>query len=84
MSDDAGPNAFERETTYRLLVEAVRHWCITNYLTGGAIPEEAVFFAYANGPNGLDWGNAPGNGDGIPRPLRGKRYRITIALEENA
>jgi hypothetical protein len=75
--------SFERETSYRILVEAVRHWCISNHLESGQVPVSGVFFVYADGPTGFDWGNAPGADDPATKPLRGKRYKVTIELEEH-
>lgn len=76
--------AFEKDTQYRLLVEAARYWVIEHYLRTGRLPEPEVYFAYANGPHGFDWGNPAGPGDGTtPRPLRGKRVRITLEIEDH-
>jgi hypothetical protein len=74
-------SSFERDSTYRQLVEATRHWVLTNYLAHGQVPCRGVFFVYANGPVGMDWGNPPGPDNEDLQPLRYKRYRITIELE---
>ena len=77
------PTAFERETSYRLLVEAARHWCISGYLATHRVPSRGVFYAYPAGPSAcFDWGNPPGPNDPTTQPLRGKRYKITIELED--
>lgn len=79
MSDNG---SFERDTLMRMLAEAVRYWLVGHFLRRQRLPEENTFFVYANGPNGIDWGNAPGpTGDGMLRPLRGKRVRITLSIE---
>ena len=77
--------AFERSTTYRLCVEAARHWLLTHYLARHELPEGTKkFWVYPNGPEAcLDWGNAPGPlNDGSPHPLRGKRIAVTFTVEE--
>ena len=76
------PTAFERDTSHRLITEAARHWCISHALATGDVPERGVFFAYPDGPVGFMWGNAPGPDNPAVKPLRGKRYRITIELED--
>jgi len=73
--------AFEKDTQYRLLVEASRYWVIEHYLRTGRLPEPAVYFAYANGERGFDWGNPPGPDD--QTQLRGKRVRITLEIEDH-
>jgi hypothetical protein len=80
----AQKGAFEKDTLYRLIVESTRYWVIEHYLRRGCLPDETTFFAYANEPNGFDWGNPAGpDDDGQLRPLRGKRVRITLAIEDH-
>lgn len=74
---------FEKDTLYRLLVEASRFWLIGHFLRTHALPDPAVYFVYANGPNGLDWGNEPGPDDPQLKPLRRKRVRITLEIEDH-
>ena len=80
---DVGP--FEKETTYRLLVEVCRHWVVSWWLTHKALPERpAVFWVYSGGSNGIDWGNPPGlKDDPELQPLRRKRIRVTIEIEDH-
>jgi len=79
----ADVGSFERDTTYRILVEAVRHWIITHWLAKKTLPLEAdVFCVYSDGPNGIDWGNPPTSEGKADRPLRGKRIRVTFEVEE--
>ena len=81
--DDQRP-AFASDTLHRLLVEASRYWVIESVLRSGDLPKDETRFAYANGPHGFGWGNAPGDeSDGIKRPLRGKRVRITLEIEDH-
>lgn len=80
---DKKPSAFEGDTTYRLLVEAVRHWVISWFLASTKLPETAVFYVYSGGPNGIDWGNAPGPDDPGLKPLRYKRIKVTLEIESN-
>ena len=77
-------DAFVKDTRYRLLVEVSRYWLIEHWLRTHELPDEAVWFVYPNGPEAcLDWGNPPGRSeDGLSRPLRGKRIRITLSVEE--
>lgn len=75
--------AFEKDTLHRMLSGAARYWVINHYLHKLRIPESAaVYFAYPNGPAGFDWGNALGP-DGPDKPLRGKRVRITLEIEDS-
>ena len=74
-------SAFETHTLHRMCAQAARYWVIENWLRTNELPEPATYFAYPTGPGGFDWGDAPGN-DGPPRPLRGKRVRITLEIEE--
>jgi len=78
--------AFEKETGYRLMVEAARYWLIEHFLRTGKLPDPQTYYAYANGPNGFNWGNPPGPpGDGLDqdRPLRGKRVVIRFSIEDH-
>lgn len=81
----ADVGAFEKDTTYRLLVEAVRHWLLARVLARKSLPSEpAVFWIYASrhpGRNSIDWGDAAGPPDPVNKPLRGKRIRVTIEIE---
>ena len=77
-------NAFEKDTLYRLLVESTRFWVIANWLENHELPKQTTFYTYPGGPLGFDWGNAPGPDDeAIERPLRGKRVRITLEIEDH-
>ncbi len=81
MSDtELQPPAFERDTSYRILTEAVRHWLVTRFLAGGMPKKPAVFWVYSNGPNGIDWGDDP-KAPTQDRPLKGKRIRVTFEVE---
>jgi hypothetical protein len=80
MKKDRG--AFESETFHRMLVEAARYWLIEFFLRRKKLPEREVRYVYANGPNGIGWGNAPGPDDPDMKPLRGKRIRVTIEIED--
>lgn len=80
MSQDRG--VFETETLHRMMVEAVRYWCIETFLRRKRLPIREVRYVYSDGPVGIDWGNAPGPDDPDTKPLRGKRIKITIEIEE--
>jgi len=76
-------SAFLTDTLHRIMCEAARIWVIEHHQRTGELPASEARFAYANGPHGFDWGNAPG--PDVPpgsRPLRGKRVRITFEIEE--
>lgn len=76
--------AFERDTLYRMAVEAARYWVVNHYLHKLRVPDEpATMFVYPSGPcAAMDWGNPPGtnNPDAV---LRGKRVRVTLTIEDN-
>ena len=74
--------SFEKDTLHRLCVQAARYWVIEHKLRLGELPENVTFFAYPNGPGGFDWGNPPGPDDPTLRPMRGKRVRITMTIEQ--
>ena len=78
-----GIGAFESDTSYRLAVEAARYWLVECHLRTNQLPDKSVRFIYANGPNGIDWGNPPGS-ELLPEqcPLRGKRIRVTFEVED--
>ena len=67
-----------------MLVEAVRVWVIESHLRTGELPAPSVWFVYANGPASLDWGNAPGPDDPELKPLRYKRIRVALQIEDQA
>lgn len=72
---------FEKDTMYRLAVEAVRFWVVSNTLAHGEMPNRFEQFVYGHGPAAaLDWGDAPGPADPT-MPLRGKRIRVTYEVE---
>lgn len=75
-------NAFEKSTLHRLCSQAARFWVLASYLETKKLPDETAFFAYANGPGGFDWGNPPGPDDPDNQPLRRKRVRITLTIED--
>lgn len=76
--------AFEKDTEYRLVVEAARYWVIQHYILTGKLPEKTIYSAYPNGTASFDWGDPPGPDDGkTPAPLRGKRVRITLEIEDH-
>ena len=75
--------AFSRDTTYRLLVEAVRYWVISHWLATQRLPNNGQFWIYGTGQNGIDWGNAPGPDDPDLKPLRGKRIKVTMTIEDH-
>jgi len=79
MPKDRG--AFETETFHRMLVEAARYWLIEFFLRKKKLPEREVRYVYADGPNGIGWGNAPGPDDGT-KVMRGKRIKITVEIED--
>ncbi len=74
--------AFETETFHRMLVEAVRFWVIEFFLRRNKLPEKEVRYVYADGPMGIGWGNAPGPDDLQYKPLRKKRIKITVEIED--
>lgn len=77
--------AFEKDTTYRLAVEAARHWLLSRVLATGELPKGTTLWVYPAGPEAcLDWGNPPGM-DKTPKeaPLRGKRIAVTFRIEES-
>ncbi len=79
MTDSIG--AFEQSTSIRLATEAARYVMLEHYLRTGELPETTTYFAYSTS---FDWGNPPGHfNDGQPRPLRGKRVRITFEVEDH-
>lgn len=80
MKKDRG--AFETETLHRLLVEAVRFWVIEFFLRRKKLPEKEVRYVYADGTMGIGWGNSPGPDDPKFRPLRMKRIKITVEIED--
>lgn len=82
MGTSSQVDSFERDTTHRLLTEAVRHWVISHYLATGKVPSRQVWYAYPDGPAGFDWGNPPGPDDPAKQPLRRRRYQITVELED--
>lgn len=69
--------SFERDAIYRIAREAVRYWVIEVFLENKTLPTSREMFFYSDGPNGIDWGNAPGPDDPDTKPLRGKRIRVT-------
>ena len=74
------PDSFERDTTYRLLTEAVRHWMIAHYLAShGKLPGPAKFWFYSEQ---LDWGDAGPKEPEENRPLRKKRIAVTLTVED--
>lgn len=75
--------AFESDTLHRLTVEAARFWVIEHFLRTKQLPTRETRFAYASGPHGFDWGNAPGHDDPDTKPLRYKRVRITFEVEDD-
>ena len=80
MRKDRG--SFETETFHRLLVEAVRFWVIEFFLRRNKLPDREVRYVYADGPVGIGWGNSPGPDDPSMRPLRKKRIKITVEIED--
>lgn len=77
-------SAFLRDTLHRMCAGAARFWVIEHHQRTGKIPTESVtYFAYPNGPGGFDWGNAAGPDDPVTKPLRGKRVRITLSIENH-
>lgn len=84
----ADVGAFEKDTTYRLLVEACRNWIVTWWLAHKSLPQQpAIFWIYGNGATqSMDWGNSPGpdrTDDFEYRPLRRKRIKVTIEIEDH-
>ena len=74
-------SAFDRDTIHRLLNEASRYWVVQTFLSSGELPAGIkTWWAYPDGPISFDWGNAPGPKTKYT-PLRGKRVRITLELE---
>lgn len=57
----------------------IEHWLRTKTL-----PTENTVWVYADGPKGIDWGNAPGPDDPELKPLRYKRIVVTLSIEEQA
>lgn len=43
--------AFEKETLYRMIVEAARFWVIEHHQRTGELPEATVKFVYPSGPS---------------------------------
>lgn len=80
MSKDRG--AFESDTLHRLCVEAARYWVIESYLRTGKLPATETRYAYSGGPHDIGWGNAPGPDDPELKPLRYKRVKITLTVED--
>ena len=77
-------NAFEKNTLYRLLVEAVRYWVIQTFFDTKQIPQTVgTFWIYPRGIEfpGIDWGDDPSQPDAL-RPLMGKRIRVTLTVED--
>lgn len=79
---DEHMGAFERDTLHRILAVAARYWVIEHHQRAKQLPKRVTFFAYAEGPAGMDWGNSPGPDDAELRPMRGKRVRITLEIED--
>lgn len=77
---DRGP--FETDTFHRMLVEATRYWVIEKYLRDKVLPTTETRYVYADGPVGMDWGNAPGAYDADLMPLRRKRISVTLSVED--
>ncbi len=75
--------AFESSTIYRLLVETVRYWLIECFLRAKKLPDKHVYFVYPYGEASIDWGDSPTSPDDC-RPLRGKRIRVTIEIENES
>lgn len=73
-------SAFLRDTLHRMCVGAARFWVIEHHQRTGELPDKSVWYAYADGPVGFGWGNAPGPDDPVDKPLRGKRVRITLEV----
>lgn len=78
-------SAFERDTLHRMAAGTARYWVIGEWLRNHRLPDKATLFAYAGGPGGFDWGNPPGlQDDPQLQPLRYKRVRITLEIEDQA
>ena len=67
---------FEKDTTYRLLVEVILHWIVSWWSVHNALPTKpAVFWVYAEGTHhNLGWGG------GV---LNRKRIKVTIEIEDH-
>lgn len=73
--------AFERETIYRLVVEACRVWVVGTFLSLKRLPKKAKLWIYSNGPlHSIDWGNSPGPDDPDIRPMRYKKIQVTLEI----
>lgn len=77
-SGDRG--AFESATIHRIATESVRVWIIEHWLRTQTLPQPEVMFVYPRGPQSLEWGAADGSPDEFA-PLRGKRIRVTLEIE---
>jgi hypothetical protein len=75
--------AFDKDTLYRMTVEAARFWVVEHFLRTRQIPDKPrVMFVYPSGCEAcMDFGNAPGP-DGPDKPMRGRRVRVTFEIEE--
>ena len=77
---DNWPEAFLRDTLYRMCVGAARLWLIGRHLRTGELPAAVTIWAYPNArSNSFDWGD---NQDGPRGPMAGKRVRIQMTVED--
>lgn len=74
-------NEFEKDTLYRMLVGAVRYWCVGHWRTVSSLPAKATYWFYPSGASlNIGWGDGWSTGDPKETPLRGKRIQITIEV----
>lgn len=66
-----------------MMVEAVRYWLVENFLRTKKLPDKHVYFVYPHGEASLDWGDPPGSPQEFA-PLRGKRIRVTLEIENES
>ena len=72
----SGPSAFDRDTVHRLLTEAMRVWCITNYLSCKEVPIAGRVYVYPDCvPACMDWG--------ANDVMKGKRIKVTFEVEDH-
>lgn len=70
---------FETDTIWRMCCQVARYWVVEWFLRTQELPPKQTFYVY---PDNIDFGDDRRERDESLTPLRRKRIRVTIEIED--